>query len=78
MALTVASMTDKIMNYIDAVAAPDQGNPYNLYFYRRQIIAAICTGIIEEIHENIEITACQQYPEIRVGTEVVDAPESTP
>ena len=72
MALTADSMAGRVMNYISAVPAHDQGSTANLYAYRYQIIKAICQGIIDEIHQNIEITACQQYPEVKIGPEVVD------
>ncbi len=67
MALTADSMAAKIMTHIDAVAAHNQSDPSGLAAYRLEIIKALCQGIIDEIHQNIELTACQQYPVVTIG-----------
>jgi hypothetical protein len=60
MAMTAASMAEKVKAAVDAVAPVQSSDANVLATYRLEIYTAMCQGIIEEIVANSELVPTSQ------------------
>lgn len=63
MALTAASMKEKVKAHVAGVAAAQGSDPAAMLAYRDSIIEAMCAGIIEEITTNAEVQTLSGAPD---------------
>lgn len=69
MAMTKASMADFVEAHIAAVAASQGSYAAKAMAYRRQVLEALCQGIIDEIQANAVVQTISGAPDSEhVGT----------
>ena len=59
MAITAASMMNKIKTNMAAVAAVQSSNPADALTQRDALLLAMCQGIVDEIHANAQVSGVQ-------------------